>query len=379
VEHTRTAATAGESAGSAASIVDILPSTLAALTGSGRDRLGLTERLAGARRAVILLIDGLGYHVLPHAEPVTPTLGDVAAGRLGTVRELTCGFPSTTPTSLVSLGTGALPGAHGVLGFRVNVPGSDRVLDHTRWVDDPDPVTWQPMRTLFETAGVTTAVFGPGDFADSGLTAAAYRGAPYTGAGLESLADAVLASDARLIYCYHPSVDKAGHLFGLGSTEWLAEVAAVDRVIDRLVAELPDDTALLVTADHGMVNFTASDKVDFDADPRLRAGVRLLAGEPRVRYLHTRPGATADVVDTWRAVLGGETLVLTRSEAVRTGWFGPVPPWHAGRIGDVVVVCRGPRLVVATRQEPRAAGLVGYHGSVSREEVGIPLIVVPPR
>ena len=32
-----------------------------------------------------------------------------------------------------------------------------------------------------------------------------------------------------------------------------------------------------------------------DADPRLAEGVAVMAGEPRVRYLHTLPGATVDV------------------------------------------------------------------------------------
>ncbi len=59
------------------------------------------------------------------------------------------------------------------------------------------------------------------------------------------------------------------------------------------------DAALLVTADHGQLNVPVEHRFDLDADPRLRAGVRLVAGEARVRYLHTEPGATADVVAAW--------------------------------------------------------------------------------
>ena len=116
------------------SLSDVLPSALAVLGVAGADPLGLTAQLAGVRRIAVLLIDGLGWYQLPIAAPYAPTLTDLAA-RYG--RPLTCGFPSTTPTSLVSLGTGAAPGAHGVLGFRVNVPGTDRVLTHIDWSGSP--------------------------------------------------------------------------------------------------------------------------------------------------------------------------------------------------------------------------------------------------
>ncbi|MEV6525495.1 nucleotide pyrophosphatase/phosphodiesterase family protein [Longispora sp. NPDC051575] len=361
------------------SISDILPGVLAAITGEGPDRLDLTARLAGARRVVVLLFDGLGSRVLPSAAPVAPVLEDIRAGRLGGMTEIACNFPSTTPASLVSLGTGALPGAHGVLGFRVNVPGTDEVLDHTQWRDEPDPGVWQPVRTRFESAGVSTAVLGPAAYEGSGLTVAAYRGAPYVPAGTGTLVDRVLASDARLVYGYHPRVDTAGHLFGVGSPEWLAEVATVDAMLGRLVDELPADTALVVTADHGMVNVTEEDRIDFDAVPELRSGVRVLAGEPRVRYVHTLPGAESDVLAAWRAVLGDTASVVSRSEAIDSGWFGPVPAAHRARIGDLVVTCLGCRVVIASDLEAGASDLVGYHGSVTPEEVGIPLIVVPPR
>lgn len=116
------------------SLADVMPSALAVLGVDRVDPLGLTAPLAGVRRIAVLLVDGLGWYQLPTAAPHAPTLTDLAA-RFG--RPLTCGFPSTTPTSLVSLGTGAAPGAHGVLGFHVNVPGTDRVLTHIDWPGSP--------------------------------------------------------------------------------------------------------------------------------------------------------------------------------------------------------------------------------------------------
>jgi hypothetical protein len=377
-----------------ASLADVLPSALAVLGVPGSaDPLGLVGQLDGVRRIAVLLIDGLGWHQIPTATPYAPTLAALAAT---SARPLTSGFPSTTPTSLVTLGTGTAPGAHGVLGFRVRVPDTDRVLTHIDWPapigggrPDPDPYAWQPVPTQFErarAAGVTVTVVSRPEFVGSGLTLAANRGGDYRGADdAEALAGEMLAAlragdGPTLVSGYHPDLDRHGHLAGVDSDSWRLAVIAVDRLLDRLVDGLPADAALLVTADHGQLNVPAEHRFDLDSDPRLWAGVRLVAGEPRVRYLHARPGAVDDVVATWRAVLGGAARVITRDEAIAEGWFGPVPEAHLRRVGDVLVACQDSYAVLATKTDnPLEARLIAYHGSHPAVEMMIPLLVVRHR
>jgi len=371
-----------------ASLAEVLPGVLATLGVPGLpDPLGLAGALAGVRRVAVLLVDGLGYHQLGTAAPAAPTLAEVAAGRLGTLRELTCGFPSTTPTSLVTLGTGAVPGAHGILGFTVNVPGTARVLTHIDWGRDPDPLVWQPVPTVFghaARAGVTTRVVARPEFAGSGLTTAAYGGAGYRGVtGPDALVAELLAALAEappvLAYGYFGAVDAAGHTAGVGSPPWLAAVAAADQVVTRVAQRLPADAALLVTADHGQLVVPSAGRFDIDADARLAAGVAVVAGEARVRYLHAVPGATADVLAAWREVLGDAAWVASRAEAVAAGWFGPVPEAHLARVGDVVAACRGTHVVLSTaRERPSTARMVGFHGSFTAAEMAVPLAVLRP-
>jgi hypothetical protein len=362
------------------SLADVLPSVLAILGVPGAvDLLGLRADLDGVRRVVVLLVDGLGYQQLPLA----PGFADVVDGRLGTLRVITAGFPSTTPTSLASIGTGAPPGGHGLLGFTVNVPGTRRVLTHIDWKDDPDPMRWQPLATQFDraaAAGIAATAVHRARFAGSGLTVSAYRGAAFRPADtLDELTDQALAAlgSSRLVYAYHGDVDQAGHLHGVDSAEWRTAVSGVSTVLGRLLEDLPPDAALLVTADHGQLDVPADHRFDLDADPRLRSGVRVVAGEPRVRYLHTVPGAAPDVIAAWRAVLGEAAWVVSREEAVAAGWFGPVPSQHMERIGDVVVACHDRYAVLASKTErPEVASLIAYHGSWTAAEMLIPLIVV---
>lgn len=370
-----------------ASLADVLPGVLAGLgLGTDPDPLGLAPRLAEVRRVVVLQVDGLGWYQLATAAPVAPTLAEVVAGRLGQLWPITAGFPSTTPTGLTTLGTGAPPGAHGVLGFRLRVPGTDRVLTHIRWRGRPSPRRWQPLPTRFgqaRAAGATVRVVARGGYAGSGLTRAAWRGGRYTPADdPDRLATELLAALDRdrtpaVVYGYCPELDTAGHRYGVGSSEWRAAARQVDQLLARLVTGLPDDAALLVTADHGQLDIPAETRIDLAAEPALRAGVRVVAGEARVRYLHPEPGATADVLAAWRDRLGDTAWVGHRQEAVEAGWFGPVAPDHLPRIGEVVVVCRGRRVVLSTGTEPtHEAELVAYHGALTAAEMLVPLLLV---
>ena len=360
-----------------ASLADLMPSVSAVLGVPGAtDVLGLGAQLDGVDRIAVLLVDGLGTYQIPVAAAHAPVLGELPA------RTLTAGFPSTTPVSLVTLGTGALPGAHGVLGFTLRKPDGG-ILNHIRWGDDPDPAEWQPQPTRFETAAAAglrvTQVTRP-EFEGTGLTVAANRGAAFSGAADPlSLSTRMLEALSRpgLVYGYHPDLDHHGHGSGVDSPDWQEAAREVGRLVTRLVEGLPAGAALLVTADHGQLNVPTEGRIDMGRDPALAAGIVAVAGEPRVRYLYVQDGARDDVIAAWRGVLGDAAWVLTREEAIAGGWYGPVPPEHLSRLGDVVVVCQGRTVIVASGWEPPAVGqLIAYHGSVTAAEMTIPLLVV---
>ncbi|WP_448613148.1 alkaline phosphatase family protein [Modestobacter sp. URMC 112] len=369
----------------AANLADVLPGTSAALGAPVRrgdlpaDPLRLTDALGGARRVAVLLVDGLGEDLVRAHRDIAPVLNGLAAP----VGVLGAPCPSTTPVSLTTLGTGLPPGSHGVLGFVTDVPGEDRTLNHVRWTDDPDPREWQSRPTVFEqaaAAGLPCTAVGPHAFARSGLTGAAYRGATYAPAyspgDLVAVVHSSMAAAPRaLVYGYTADLDLTGHVRGVDSAAWRHQLGVVDRLVEQLVAGLPDDGALLVTADHGMVDVPEHTRLDLDDVPELWDGVRRMAGEPRARYVHAHPGAAADVLATWQAVLAHRAWVVSRDEAVGSGVFGPVDDALAARIGDVVALARGSWALTATRQEPFPSRLAAYHGSLTPTELAIPLLL----
>ena len=167
----------------------------------------------------------------------------------------------------------------------------------------------------------------PRAYRDSGLTRAALRGADYRPAdSLGALAaltgDALGEADRTLVLAYHGDLDSTGHLYGVASPAWSNQLAHVDKLAEQIASSLPYGSVLYVTADHGMVDVGADDRIDADEDgSMLRDGVALLGGEARLRHVYAQPGAADDVLATWREVLGERAWVMSREEAVKDGWF----------------------------------------------------------
>jgi hypothetical protein len=374
-----------------ASVADLLPDALRALTGDAPRLVPLPD---GVANVILLVIDGMGRHNLDDHLDLAPML----ASAPGVVVDAP--FPSTTATSLTCIGTGLPPGEHGVTGFSLGVPGTDRPLITLTWTwdrqfggvdarDDVPPEELQPNATVFEqarAAGVRPVTVLRPEFHHGGLTRAGLRGGDLAAAtDLQSTLDVAVAATGdddvpTLVYGHHGDLDAIGHLAGPGSDQWCTELTRIDEVLDQVRGSLPHDTALIVTADHGMVHVPDEQVVELADRPDLLGGVRVLTGDGRARQLHVVDGALEDVLAAWRAEVGDDGVVVTRDEAIEAGWFGPVTrPGVRASIGDVLAVADA-AVTWAHRDADLFGGrLPGLHAGLTRRELDVPALVLSSR
>ncbi|WP_233447269.1 alkaline phosphatase family protein, partial [Streptomyces albireticuli] len=370
------------------SLADLLP---AVASGMGVPGLSTGLELTPADRVCVFLVDGMGWELLRAHPAEAPFLHSLMASSMnGTGEPMTAGFPSTTATSLASVGTGLPPGAHGLPGYTVADPATGALMNQLRWRPWTDPHVWQPYPTVFQladAAGVHTCQVSAPDFQHTPLTKIALSGGTFHGRlsgedRMDLAADRLGAADRSLVYTYYSDLDGKGHRFGVDSDDWRGQLMYVDRLAQRLAEQLPPRSVLYVTADHGMIDipFDPESRIDFDEDWELRAGVALLGGEARARHVYAVPGAAADVLACWREVLGEQMWVAGRDEAIEAGWFGRpgdgVDDRVHGRIGDVVAAARDDIAIVATETEPNESAMVGLHGSMTPVEQLVPLLEV---
>lgn len=363
---------------SRASIADVLPSVC--------DGLGVPGcfdilDLGPAPVVAVVVVDGLGAAQLQRYAEHVPFLANAVR------REITSVFPSTTAAGLTSIGTGLTPGEHGIVGASFRLGEDNHLLKPLSWSHHPQPHSVQGEPTWWAKAqarDVNVSIVSPRAYAHAGLSVAALGGADYLGADgpgerIQTMVDALSGqydsstSGKRLVYGYWEWLDKTAHLRGVGSRSYVSELEAVDRFLQQLVSRAPSGSRIVVTADHGVID--CPEKVDLDQLRQLHQGVRLVAGEPRMRHIYVAPGKQEEVADRFADALEGAAVVMTRHEAIETGWFGPIAPEHEVRVGDVIAAAKDTIRLAMPSRDRVVSGLIGQHGSLTAEEMLVPLAI----
>ena len=344
---------------------------------SAVDHLAVGQSPMG--RELLFLIDGFGFDTLATYADAMPTMSRMFNhGRIQTA------FPSTTATSLATLTTGELPGAHGMLGYTVQVPRSGgRLLNALKWDERVDPENWQPVETLFQraaAAGINVTHVAAKRYENSGFTRAVFRGAQYKGANL--VADLISETKLALhkapsfVYLYVNDLDTAGHSDGVGSEKWIAALSMIDQMVSQLMKEVPKGTRIWVTSDHGMIN--VQEKIVIGLDNVLMQGVSVVAGEPRARHLYLEsdsPAARAETASLWQEYLQDKALVLTREQAISNNLFGSEVSADAlDRMGEVIAIARGGLVLLDADRVDKEGAMVGHHGADSDIESQVGLL-----
>ena len=247
-------------------------------------------------------------------------LGSLEGGPITTV------VPSTTAAALTSIASGLTPARHGMVGYRMLVGG--QVLDVLRWKVPEGRPPSRASVTLVDTAfcGRDVPTVVRAEFNRSGFTESHMRGVRFVGwrttATLVTHVARLVDAGEPFVYAYYDGVDKVAHEYGITDGFFPAETCAADRLVGDLLDALPGDAVLVITADHGQVQFERWVTMEPVA-PHVRA----YAGDARLRYLYARGGAEA------RPPQGGRPTPSARwpgssaaTSSIDEGWLGPEPP-----------------------------------------------------
>ena len=323
---------------------------------------------------ILFLIDGLGAQSLAKYRDAAPNISGMS--QLGIASSE---FPSTTATSLTSVGTGLHPAEHGMLGYTVRIPYSDnRLLNALKWDSRVDPVIWQSHETLFEQGakiGINSFNISAERYAGTGFTEAALRGATFLGANtfermISQLHIATRKSPA-FIYLYINDIDAAGHEFGVGSQEWLDALTLADDFVGLVQQNLPSGVRFTITSDHGMLN--AEEKIMIDGE--LARDVTLIGGEPRARHIYVAEGRERYVQSKWHEALGKRADILLKSEVLERSIFGANPTSQTvDRMGDLVVIPHDELVLIEPAKKHLEGAMIGHHGGMTEIERSIPLV-----
>jgi predicted AlkP superfamily pyrophosphatase or phosphodiesterase len=338
--------------------------------------------LAGEReRIAVVLLDAFGRRFLERYAD-HPFLRRLA------VTPLASQFPSTTTAHVTTMHTGRPVGAHGLYEWNVYEPALHAIVTpllfsyagdegrDTLRGSGLDPAAFLDGDTLYQrlaAAGAPSTVLQPASFSPSTFDRVATAGArlrPFASLaeGVEAMFEAL--REPGYAYLYWDRIDAMGHHYGPQSSEFdLAAVAALG-ALERGLRTVPG-ALLMVTADHGQV---AVDPARVDYLDELWSGLPPLvrhrpAGSARDMFLHTVPGATAEVVATLRDCLGDRAEVHAVADLVAAGRFGDAGPRLRARLADVCVLPAPGRTAWLRSAAGAQQRFRGHHGGLHADEM----------
>ena len=348
----------------------------------------LSQQLSRVRGVVFVIADGLGVEQIETSAP-----GGFLAGTMRS--ELRSVYPSTTATALTSLASATWAGTHGVTGWWTHIPRLARTLCAVTFsergtnadagalrVDMGEIV---PVGSMYQTDMVAVSSLLPGYIVDSPFarwTRAETPIAPYRSLGhaLRRATRRARSTEGRfLLSVYLPHVDSTIHKWGTDHAETHAVIGDLDRGLERLASRVPADVAVVLTADHGLVDLDHTlHEVIEDGHPLLDGLLLPPTGEGTNPVFHVREGAEREVREALDQSEAGAAFRLVPTDVLaEAGFFGPdgIDPEVRGRFGTHVGVAERPALleyVPAGRQSIRHRGV---HGGLRPGEMRVPLCV----
>ncbi len=327
------------------------------------------------KSAVVVLIDGLGTQNLESRIGHASALGALLKSQPKS--SIRCEFPSTTVVSLAGFATGERSGLHRLVGY--NVSNNDRsglVNLLSGWEQSSQSVAgWKSIDTISETfksASVQIHVVSQEGYRHSGFTQltmpqAIYHGEDQIEARVER-AHQIASQPGNLVYLYIPELDQIGHMHGSESSTWSEALEMVDAALIPLLRS--QKTAVLVTADHGMVDVPIGNQIHLET-LRCLQGVDFLAGgDTRSAYVYT----DTDVRDALQEELGDDVWVVHWEDLVTAGYV--LQPEVIDHRHPSIVILAKKNVTLYDRRtcKPRSLQMLGHHGSITDAEMRVPLL-----
>ena len=331
--------------------------------------------LPKATSAIVLMIDGLGFvNLQQHAR-------GFLFSQLTDRDFASCGFPSTTASSITSFATASNPSDHGLFGYSIFNRSTSENVNLLSGLDKFSILEYLKVAPISEKSQAKVHAVTLKDYEDSGFTRATMNGAKHHFAEqiserLELAREIVATQPGSLVYVYLPELDKQAHRTGVSSSAWGELLDHVDQSVQMLVAKLPSDVGLLVTADHGVVDIDLGrhlfleDLADFGDD------LLSVCGDPRATYVYLAESADKGPIREELAKnLAERAAVVTPPELVELGYWQPSLLEDDDLLPDFVVVATAD-VAIFHRKFSNAASqkMVGHHGAVSEAETKVPLL-----
>ncbi len=335
---------------------------------------------------LFMVIDGLGYDLLMKQN-------DTCFLKSHTLKKITSVFPSSTASAFTSIATGVAPQQHGLTGWFMFLRETGVLTSILPFITKAGG---NPLKnisfseicaqdSIFKGMDALSYMFLNKEYINSQCSEMISKGAkrkPYSDIKefIRRIENALnFGAKRKFMFAYWDMLDKVSHDKGVGSPETIEHLIMLDSEIKKLASMLDKkNTALIICSDHGMIDTSEDVTVNISDHPDLSETLAVpLSGEPRVAYCYVRPGMVKQFENYVTDNLAEYCSVHPSHELIEKGYFGLYEPHKKlqHRIGDYTLITKKNYMIRELLSGEKYHGFTGMHGSLSHEEMFVPLIV----
>lgn len=331
--------------------------------------LPLADKLLERRynNVILMLLDGMGLNIINENLEPDGFFRRNIAGVYSSV------FPPTTVAATTSLDSGLYPCQTAWLGWTGYFKELDRNIEYftnkdfdtEQLIEDVDAgQTYVPYRDI-------CSIIRENTNAKAYYLASHQRQEPNDFGGLCDEALSIAGSgEEKYIYMYFHEPDSIMHRKGCFKERSKLVLRDIEVQVEEFAERLPENTLLLITADHGHINSPKA--VITDYPDIMECLVRMPSIEPRCSNLFIKEGMDDRLKRAFEEHFPDDFMLISKAEAFERGLFGTGTPHPRlnEMVGDYIAVAVGD----ISLYNKKSKNFVANHAGLTRDEMEIPLI-----
>ena len=319
------------------------------------------------KHVAVVLLDGLGMKI------IDDNMNNGSILKTHQIIKMNSVFPPTTVAATTAYQTGKAPIESGWLGWHLYLddthPSTVLFMNKAFYSEEPiedfkvqDVIPNTPFYTKLRRA--KSYEIYP-SFKENGVET--FKD------GIDRLIEITSKDEANFTYFYWDQPDGLMHQFGTTSQVVKVTLMDIEAEIERLKENLPDDTCIFITADHGQVDVKPiymseyPDIVDTFEKP--------MSGEGRFTQFYINPSLKDDFVAKFNEHFKDDFDLYTKEEFIESkisGLFEPHPSIEYS-LGNFIAIAKTNYFFEhSSKHEP----FKGHHAGCTAAEMEIPLILL---
>lgn len=388
----------------------IIPTIEYFLSGKSKNKR-ISNKLLDKKRynkVILILVDAFGWCFWKKFKKDIKFLKETEKN--GIILKLSSQFPSTTTAQITTILTDTPLIQHGmyewryfepkmdeiIIPFKFSLSSSKRINSLKKKLIDPKEIyPTENFYDRFKKNDITSYYFINKFYLKTPYNEIITKGSNFIPTNdwsdtTNKLVSKIKKNEKAYYFLYIDGVDTVGHEFGPDSKEFKNEIIKSFRGINNLFKKIKEtkNTLLVITADHGMSPVNPKTTIYLNKIfPSIRKYLKrnekgdllVPAGGPRDMFLYVKEEYLDELKDKLNLILKNKAEVYKTKDLLKQKFFGDREPSKKflGRLGNLVILPRYGESVWWYKKGVFEQKYFGHHGGLVKEEMEIPLILIP--